>query len=69
MYCTGIPLYIVATTDSLSVNVISNTKNTLAGQMNELATLWELDKNTPTTNTFFKGIWKINENNAVMIVE
>ena len=37
--------------------------------MNELATLWELDKNTPTTNTFFKGIWKINENNAVMIVE
>ena len=53
----------------LSLNVISNTKNTLAGQMNELATLWALDKNTPTTNIFFKGIWKINENNAGMIVE
>ena len=37
--------------------------------MNELATLWALDKNTPTTNIFFKGKWKINENNAGMIVE
>ena len=37
--------------------------------MNELATPWALDKNTPTTNIFFKGIWKINENNAGMIVE